>query len=106
MSEVRVIERHGRITGYGCVRKWGRGVVVGPIVAEDAADAQALIAASAASHAGSFVRIDVPDAAGLSPWLETIGLPRVNQVVSMVLGDLPQPASGSGLFALSNQSLG
>lgn len=106
MSEVRVIDRGGRITGYGCVRQWGRGVVIGPIVAADPADAQALIAASAAPYAGSFVRLDVPDAAGLSPWLEMIGLPRVNQVVSMVLGDLPQPASGAGLFALSNQSLG
>jgi GNAT superfamily N-acetyltransferase len=106
MGEVRVIDRGGRISGYGCVREWGRGAVIGPIVASGLADARALIAASAASHVGRFVRIDVPDAAGLSPWLETIGLPRVDQVVSMALGDLPAPSPGARLFALSNQSLG
>jgi GNAT superfamily N-acetyltransferase len=106
MGEVRVIESGGCISGYGCVRRWGRGVVIGPIVAADRADARALIAALAASHVGSFVRIDVPEDAGLSAWLETIGLPRVDQVVSMALGDIPQAAPGSRLFALSNQSLG
>lgn len=106
VSEVRVIDRGGRISGYGCVREWGRGVVIGPIVAAELPDGRALIAALAALHVGSFVRIDVPEAAGLSPWLETIGLPRVDQVVSMALGELPRQDPASRLFALSNQSLG
>lgn len=105
-ADVRVVDRGGRISGYGCVREWGRDVVIGPIVAADLADARALIAALAASRVGRFVRIDVPEAADLSPWLESIGLPRVDQVVSMALGDLPRPGTGPRLFALSNQSLG
>jgi GNAT superfamily N-acetyltransferase len=106
IGDVSVIERGGAISGYGCVREWGRGVVIGPIIAADVADARALIASLAAPHVGRFVRIDVPDAAGLSPWLESIGLPQVDHVVSMVLGDLPSTDPGHRLFALSNQSLG
>jgi hypothetical protein len=75
-------------------------------VAADAADARGLIAALTASHAGQFVRIDVPEAAGLSPWLESIGLSHVGQVVAMALGTRPALGTDARLFALSNQSLG
>ena len=101
-----VIERAGRLTGYGCVRRWGRGVVIGPVVARDAADAKALIARLAEAHTGSFVRIDVTQAHDISPWLEEIGLPRVDRVVSMMRGAPPAHAPDATLFALSNQSLG
>jgi GNAT superfamily N-acetyltransferase len=106
IGEVKVIESEGRVTGYGCVRPWGRGVVIGPVVAADAADARALIAGLAAGQVGGFVRIDVPVSGGLSPWLEGSGLPRVDRVVAMALGEPPRQASGASLFALSNQSLG
>lgn len=101
-----VIERAGRISGYACVRRWGRGVVIGPVVARDAADAKALIAGLAAEHVGSFVRIDVAQACDLSPWLDEIGLPCIDRVVSMVRGAPPVHAPDATLFALSNQSLG
>jgi GNAT superfamily N-acetyltransferase len=106
LGDIKVIDRGGRVSGYGCVRIWGRGVVIGPVVAADVTDARALIAACANSHAGEFVRIDVPEAVGLSPWLDSIGLPRVGQVVAMALGTLPTPGTDARLFALSNQSLG
>jgi GNAT superfamily N-acetyltransferase len=100
------IERAGRISGYACARRWGRGVVIGPVVARDAHDAKVLIAQLAADHVGDFVRIDVTHACDLSPWLGEIGLPCVDRVVSMVRGAPPAPASDATLFALSNQSLG
>lgn len=106
LGNVKVIDRGGRVFGYGCVRTWGRGVVIGPVVAADVTDARALIAACATSHVGEFVRIDVPEATGLSPWLESIGLPQVGQVVAMALGPPPAPGADARLFALSNQSLG
>ena len=105
-GKVAVIERDGRVHGYACVRRFGRGVVVGPVAARDAADAKALVATLAAEHRGGFVRIDAPAASGLSPWLEEIGLPHVDHVVSMVRGQPPTPAADATLFALSNQSLG
>lgn len=106
IGEFKVVDRGGQISGYGCVRTWGRGVVIGPVVAADVGDARALIAALAAAHVGQFVRVDVPDAVGLSPWLLSIGLPRVGQVVAMALGALPALGGSGRLFALSNQSLG
>ena len=101
-----VIERAGRIVAYACVRRWGRGVVIGPVVARDAADAKALIAGLAAEHVGDFVRIDVTQACDLSSWLDEIGLPCVDRVVSMVRGAPPAHSPDATLYALSNQSLG
>lgn len=106
IGDVMVAERDGRVIGYGCVRTWGRGVVIGPVVAPDGDVARALIAALAARHVDTFVRIDVTRASGLSPWLESIGLPRVGDVVAMVRGSPPRPGRAATLFALSNQSLG
>ena len=106
VGEIAVIEREGHVQGYACVRSFGRGVVVGPVIARDATDAKALIATLAADHHGSFVRIDVPATSGLSPWLEEIGLPHVDDVVSMARGKRPTAAADATLFALSNQSLG
>ena len=106
IGEVRVVERDGVVCGYGCARTWGRGVVIGPVVAETAAEARGLIAALAAPHAGRFVRLDVTSACGLSPWLEAIGLPQVDEVVAMTRGEPPRSSGQVTLFALASQSLG
>jgi GNAT superfamily N-acetyltransferase len=106
MADTVVVERDGKVTGYGCVRRWGRGVVIGPVVAQDQADARAIISTLASGHEGRFVRLDVTDKSGISPWLVEIGLPQTEQVVSMSLGAPPEAAPGATLFALSNQSLG
>lgn len=106
IGDVLVVERDGAVAGYGCVRRWGRGHVVGPVVARCDADARALIAALAARHKGHFVRIDVYRSGGLSPWLESLGLPQVGEVLCMALGAPPEPHNGVQLYALSNQSLG
>lgn len=105
-AETVVVERGGEVTGYGCARRWGRGYVIGPVMAGDAADARAIIATLAAAYEGQFVRVDTTDACGLAPWLVEIGLPQVDRVIAMSLGAPPQPAPGATLFALSNQSLG
>lgn len=101
-----VVEREGEVTGYGCVRRWGRGVVIGPVVAHDQTDARAIIAVLAAGHEGDFVRLDVTEQCGLGSWLVEIGLPQTERVISMSLGEPPQAESGVIRFALSNQSLG
>nr|MBA4769420.1 GNAT family N-acetyltransferase [Sphingobium sp.] len=106
VADVLVVERDGAVAGYGCVRRWGRGHVVGPVVARDDVDAKALVTALAARHVGDFVRIDVYRSGGLSPWLESLGLPQVGEVLCMALGAPPVPQDGVQLHALSNQSLG
>lgn len=106
LADMVVVERGGEVSGYGCVRRWGRGVVIGPVIARDQADARGIIAALAAAHVGDFVRIDVTRQCGLASWLVEIGLPQVDQVIAMSLGAPPEAAPGVTLFALSNQSLG
>ncbi len=106
VGDMLVVDREGDVTGYACVRRWGRGYVIGPVVAGDAQDARALIATLAARHVGDFVRTDVTAASALGPWLATIGLPQVGQVVSMSRGPVPRADPGATLYALSNQSLG
>jgi len=96
----------GRPSGYACVRRWGRGCVLGPVIATDERAARALVASALRHRAGEFVRIDVTENSGLSPWLESLGLPCVDRVTSMARGALPQHASHDRLFALASQSLG
>jgi GNAT superfamily N-acetyltransferase len=106
VGEVKVLERDGAVCGYGCARGWGRDIVIGPVVAESAAEARGLISALAAPHAGRFVRLDVTSACRLSPWLEAIGLPQVDLVAAMTLGEPPRSSAHATLFALASQSLG
>lgn len=106
VADTVAVERDGAISGYGMVRRWGRGVVIGPVMARDEADARAIIAVLASAHEGNFVRIDTTQACGLAPWLVSIGLPQVDKVVAMSLGEPPCSDAGTTLFALSNQSLG
>lgn len=106
VADAVVVERDGGISGYGCVRRWGRGVVIGPVVAASAQDAKAIVAVLASAYEGVFVRIDVTETSGLAPWLEEIGLPQVDRAPIMALGAAPVSAPGAMLVALSNQSLG
>ena len=105
-GRVAVAATGDRPSGYACVRRWGRGVVIGPVVATDARDARALIATLLQDHVGEFVRLDVTDASGLSPWLAELGLPRVDGVTSMARGPLPRLSQHHAVLALASQSLG
>lgn len=105
-GDALVVDRGDGISGYAVVRRWGRGVVIGPVVARDEPDAKSLIAALAARHVGTFVRVDVTESCGIGPWVETLGLPQVGRVVAMSRGEPPKADGQATLFALSNQSLG
>lgn len=100
-----VLVRDGAPRGYAFCRLFGRGHVVGPVVADNLDDARALIEAALAPLGGrTFVRIDTSAATQLGPWLEGIGLKQVGDNPTMVLG--PQiPSTGPArMFALASQS--
>ncbi len=88
-GEGLVLLRDGAPAGYAVSRPFGRGHVVGPVVAGGRDEACRLIAAALAPLDGRFVRVDAPDAARLSPWLAGIGLPKVGDALTMVRGGLP-----------------
>ncbi|RST49588.1 GNAT family N-acetyltransferase [Variovorax sp. DXTD-1] len=119
-----VVDRGAGVSAYASAREFGHGVVIGPVVASgasSAADSRDLIAALAGRFRGRFVRIDVTEGSGLSPWLIRTGLPCVGHAVPMVR-DVQRRTTDAGpvadaladalagahprLFALSNQSFG
>ena len=107
VADVVAIDRYGELVAFAALRKFGHGYVIGPVVAPDAEHAKALIAHWAGTQAGAFVRVDVPDSSGLSPWLTEMGLVQVEESVhAMTRGDPPRPAGPVKRFALLSQSLG
>jgi hypothetical protein len=99
-----VLLRDGEPRGYAISRLFGRGHVIGPVVAESAADARALIEASLARLGRVFVRVDTSATSQLGGWLEGIGLQQVGDATTMVKGPQIPPAGPARTFALANQS--
>ncbi len=80
-----------RITVYALCRRFGRGHVVGPVVAARPEDAVALAAPHVAAHLGRFLRVDTARTDG--PFVadaEGLRLPAHDTVTSMWLGR-PRP---------------
>jgi predicted N-acetyltransferase YhbS len=102
-----VIRRDGVVTGYAALRAFGRGEVIGPIVATSADEAKALIAFFAASRTGAFLRIDTDSDSGLADWLEKIGLQYVGGGIAMSNYAPKKPDHARvRTFALASQALG
>jgi GNAT superfamily N-acetyltransferase len=93
-------------SGYAVYREFGRGYVIGPVVAPSLENACVLVDAAISRLPGEFVRVDTSEDSGLTPWLEARGLPRVDSASTMVRGTLPPPTGQARLFALCSQSLG
>ena len=104
-----VLDEGGSARGFGLLRRFGRGHVIGPIVAPDAEGAKALIAHLAGLNAGRFTRIDIDAASGLAEWVESLGLARVDAPVTMQRGGVARSDAGPGaprLFAIVTQAIG
>lgn len=99
-----VLVEGGVVTGYAIERAFGRGSVIGPIVAPAEAEAIALFDALAAP---GFVRVDrVATAAGLGRHLAARGLALDSESPAMLLGDWPADVAPPRLFALASHALG
>lgn len=101
-----VLARAGRISGFAATRAFGRGEVIGPVVAEDAADARDLIAHALATREGAFVRIDIGPESGLADWLAGHGLTHAGGGVAMQRPIMSFPAAPVRAFALASQAYG
>jgi len=88
-ERVLVVEEGGLLTGLAVLRPFGRGLMIGPVIAGSTAQAQALIESVLVHCAGRFVRIDVTAGSGLSEWLASVGLPNVDRPVQMTRGKAP-----------------
>jgi predicted N-acetyltransferase YhbS len=92
------------VTGFAIRRKFGRGEVIGPVVAAREADAIELVSALAGS---GFLRIDVPvTATRLMTWLADSGFVDAGGATIMIRGVWPAVSAQTQRFALVSQALG
>lgn len=105
-GRLAVIRRDGCILGFGAIRHFGRGEVVGPVVAENAADAKMLLSFLFAGKDGRFLRVDTGEQTGLAPWLTGLGLSHVGGGIAMVRDAKPRENTNFQTFALASQALG
>lgn len=101
-----VLDRDDGPAGFATFRRFGRGHVVGPVVAPDLEGAKAMISHWLASNPGLFIRLDIPGDSGLCEWLNDLGITHVDQVTAMTLGPAPVRGDGVQTFALVSQALG
>ena len=101
-----VLDREGTAVGFALLRRFGRGHAIGSVVAPDTMSAKALIGHFLASRPGQFIRIDVPEERGLSPWLKELGLADAGPAIRMVRGADARATGRVGTFALVSQGFG
>ena len=101
-----VARSEGRLTGFILPRRFQRGTLLGPIIANSERTSIALVSAAAARNDG-LLRVDIPgDTATLGHWLDRAGLAKVGQVTTMWLPRAPMRDSTANVFGLAAQALG
>jgi GNAT superfamily N-acetyltransferase len=107
VGSLAVLERDGKPVGFSARRPFGRGEVIGPVVAANLDDAKALVSHFLAARSGAFVRIDTDATTGIGRWLAGIGLAHVGGGIAMHRPIVAAPSGRSVFtFALANQAFG
>lgn len=102
--------RDGEMRAYALCRPFGRGHLIGPVVAANDSDAIAVLRPHVARHAGEFLRIDTRQKEGdFAHMLTACGMPVYDTVTSMSLNgswQSLQPVEGIPLvYGLATQAL-
>ena len=115
-GRVFLMRENGTPTAFAALRSFGRGEVLGPVIARDEDEARALMFPLIASAEGRFLRVDTPVSAGLADWLAAQGLAHAGGGILMRKGASapaagPQTASAPATgpqtaFALAAQAFG
>lgn len=105
-GRIFVMREGNQIVAFAVQRRFGRGVVIGPVIARDRAEAQALIHPLIADCAGQFVRIDMDADCGLASWAAARGFAHTGVGIKMRKGVIVEPIGPHKCFALAAQSLG
>jgi GNAT superfamily N-acetyltransferase len=108
-AKFAVIRDGSDIQAFAAIRPFGRGLVMGPVVARDGAEAKALIDFLLAHHQGMFVRIDADISTNLAEWLTGRGLAHVGGGITMRCTTVAQKENRTAhhrTYALVNQALG
>jgi GNAT superfamily N-acetyltransferase len=93
--------------GFAILRLFGRGMMIGPIVAPGEDEAIALVAAAAKAAQPGVLRVDISaHAERLGGWLTAAGLPAVDTVTTLLRGSWPATQKETQRFGLALQALG
>lgn len=101
-----VLRSDGAVTGFSALRDFGRGRVIGPVVAPNLDSAKRLMAPFMSECAGTFLRVDTTATTGLAAWLTENGLAHVGGGVAMQRPVLTPQAAPVSTFALASQAFG
>lgn len=106
-GEAWVVDHGGWPAGFAVMRPFGRGMIIGPIVAPGEDEAIALAAAAARAAPTGVLRADIPaEAERLAAWLKAAGLPAIDTVTVMLRGSWPATEKGRQRFGLALQAWG
>ncbi|MEO9339755.1 GNAT family N-acetyltransferase [Mesorhizobium sp. SB112] len=108
-AKFAVIREKGEVEAFAAIREFGRGLVVGPVVARNADEAKALIDFMLAHNQGKFVRVDTEISSALGGWLVERGLVHVGGGIAMRRAPSSQEITKTApwrTYALVNQALG
>ncbi|PBB82102.1 GNAT family N-acetyltransferase [Mesorhizobium sp. WSM3879] len=101
-----------KLTAFALCRPFGRGHVIGPVVAGSDSDALAVVRPHVADHSGYFLRIDTHmDNGEFAAFLSHSGMPVFDTVLTMSKGKCLADFSDGGsarpkTYALASQTLG
>ncbi|SLN48411.1 Acetyltransferase (GNAT) family protein [Falsiruegeria litorea R37] len=98
-GELAVMRSRSDVTGFAGCRRFGRGYVIGPVVAQDVQDTKTLIAHHLKGLVGQFVRLDIVRNVDLTPWLADAGLFMTNQSPVMERGTIPAAPDRMAVFS-------
>lgn len=102
-----VIERGGTICGHALMRKFGKGTVIGPVIAEDDAMAMQLVAPLIQRCEGQFTRLDTPvQSETFKAFLAAAGMGVFDTVTEMRIGRFRRSETGGMIYGLAAHSLG
>ncbi|WOI58105.1 N-acetyltransferase [Palleronia sp. LCG004] len=102
-----VATRSGRPCGFALMRRFGKGHVIGPLVAESEEMAIQIVAPLLRQSEGSFVRIDTPQEGGaLTAFLTASGVGAMDTVTEMRKGPHRRATEGLRTYGLAAHSLG
>ncbi|PRD43161.1 GNAT family N-acetyltransferase [Phyllobacterium phragmitis] len=107
VGEFAVVRSDGGVSAFAAIRNFGRGEVIGPVVAPHLNDAKALVSHFISRRQGAFLRVDTGAETGLAPWLADQGLAHVGGGIAMGRpAIIPLAVIAVTTFALANQALG
>ncbi|WP_339108898.1 hypothetical protein [Thioclava sp. GXIMD4216] len=103
-SETYVIETCGHVTGFAMRRRFGRGHVIGPVIAANETDALSLTTSLMAGLAGQFLRLDTRQTEGsFVGFLAALGFRARPDVTTMTTTNL---TFSPEIYAISGHSTG